>query len=91
MQPGSGPPVPGPAKRRTVPGMDVEYPGFGRIVVTGTEYDHDVVVEAGRVRARDKRPSHSLKVRYGHTPLSAAEEIPATASRLRGWEYRRPR
>jgi len=56
--------------------MDIQYPGFGRIAVDGIEYDHDVVLEDGQVRARSKRPSKALRSRYGHTPLSEAEAIP---------------
>lgn len=67
---------------RTIGGMDIEYPGFGRIIVAGVEYQHDVVVEAGRVSARSKRPSKPLKSTYGHTPLSEAEQIPWSCSRL---------
>ncbi len=62
--------------------MDVEYPGFGTIVVDGTTYDHDVVVEGGLVRARDKKPSKHLRSRFGHTPLSAEEDIPWSGDRL---------
>lgn len=62
--------------------MDVEYPGFGRIVVDGIVYDHDVVLEGGRVTARSKRPSKALKGEYGHTPLSEAEAIPWSRPRL---------
>jgi hypothetical protein len=62
--------------------MDVEYPGFGRIIVDGVEYDHDVVVEGGRVEKRDKGPSKSLKRTYGHTPLSERENVPWSHPRL---------
>jgi hypothetical protein len=62
--------------------MKVEYPSFGRIVVDGVEYDHDVIIEAGEVSARSKRPSKPLRGRYGHTPLSEAEEIPWSHPRL---------
>lgn len=62
--------------------MDVEYPGFGRVVVDGVGYDHDVIVEAGAVRPRRKAPSKPLKSRFGHTPLTAAEDLPGTAGRL---------
>lgn len=62
--------------------MDVSYPGFGTIVVDGRRYDHDVVIEGGKVRARDKGPSRSLKGRFGHTPLSAGEAIPWSGRRL---------
>ncbi len=56
--------------------MDVDYPGFGEIVVDGERFDHDVVVEAGRVRRRKKGPSKAYRSRYGHTPLSPDERIP---------------
>ncbi|MGH8946961.1 MAG: hypothetical protein ACRDVL_12540 [Acidimicrobiia bacterium] len=56
--------------------MRIEYPAFGRIVVDGTEYHHDLVLEEGRLRERDKGPSKGLKDRFGHTPLSVEEEIP---------------
>lgn len=60
----------------------MEYPGFGTIVVNGTRYDHDVVIESGVVRARDKGPSKAAKPRFGHTPLSASEDIPWSSRRL---------
>ena len=56
--------------------MRIEYPAFGRIVVDGTEYDHDVVVENGHVRKRDKGPSRSREAPHGHTPLTLDEAIP---------------
>lgn len=62
--------------------MDIHYPGFGSIVVQGTTYAHDIVIESGVVRRRDKAPSKSLKVRAGHTPLSAAEDIPWSKPKL---------
>ncbi len=62
--------------------MDVDYPGFGEIVVDGERFDHDVVVEAGRVRRRKKGPSKAYRSRYGHTPLSPDERIPWSAPRL---------
>lgn len=62
--------------------MDVTYTGFGSIVVDGNRFDHDVVVEAGTVRARKKGPSKAHRGRYGHTPLSANEAIPWSASTL---------
>lgn len=62
--------------------MDVEYPGFGAIVVDGERFEHDVVLEAGRVRPRDKGVSREHRGRYGHTPLSAAEDLPWAGSRL---------
>lgn len=62
--------------------MDVDYPSFGAIVIGGTRFEHDVVVEAGRVRRRKKGPSKGYRDRFGHTPLSADEEIPWSAERL---------
>ena len=56
--------------------VDVDYPSFGTIVIDGNRFEHDVVVEAGRVRRRKKGPSKSYRDRYGHTPLSADEDIP---------------
>jgi len=49
---------------------------FGRIVIDGEEYEEDLVIEAGEVRKRKKKPSKALKGEYGHTPLSTEERIP---------------
>ena len=62
--------------------MDIEYPTFAAIVVEGTRFDHDLVIEDGLIRARDKSPSKTIKVGAGHTPLSAAEDIPWSKSQL---------
>jgi len=62
--------------------VDVEYPGFGVIVVDGNRFEHDVVLEAGRVRRRKKAPSKPYRSQYGHTPLSPDEDIPWSTSRL---------
>lgn len=62
--------------------MDIDYPRFGEIVVEGQRYPHDVMIEGGEVRPRDKGPSKQSKARYGHTPLTAAESIPWTGERL---------
>jgi len=62
--------------------MDVVYAGFGSIVVDGSRFDHDVVIDGGVVRPRGKGPSRRLRGRYGHTPLSADEEIPWSAAKL---------
>jgi hypothetical protein len=62
--------------------MDVTYPAFGEIVVDGKTYNHDIVIDNGRVRPRDKKPSKPLKSLHGHTPLSAFEDIPWSKPRL---------
>ncbi|HEY8169091.1 MAG TPA: MTH938/NDUFAF3 family protein, partial [Candidatus Limnocylindrales bacterium] len=49
---------------------------FGVIEVEGQRYDHDVVIDRGRVAKRHKGPSKALRAEYGHTPLTAAEAIP---------------
>jgi hypothetical protein len=56
--------------------------GFGSIDVDGREYEHDVVIEGGRVRPRKKKPSKPYRNEFGHTPLSAEEELPWGGSRL---------
>ncbi len=55
---------------------------FGSIEVDGTLYDHDLVIDGGSIRKRHKGPSKALKGRYGHTPLSADEDIPWRGARL---------
>lgn len=64
------------------PTMVIEYPGFGQISVDGETYDHDIVIERGSARKRDKGPSRHLKAHYGHTPLTAAEQLPLDVDRL---------
>jgi len=51
-------------------------------MLDGNRFDHDVVVEAGRVRPRKKGPSKPYRNRYGHTPLSPDESIPWSPPRL---------
>jgi hypothetical protein len=56
--------------------VELRHFSFGTIEVDGTTYDHDLVIDRGRVRKRVKGPSKKLRDRYGHTPLSLAEDIP---------------
>jgi hypothetical protein len=49
---------------------------FGEIEVEGKRYTHDVVIDGGKVRKRKKGPSKQFREKFGHTPLSAEEEIP---------------
>ena len=62
--------------------MKIEGFSFGRITIDGVTYDHDVVIDRGSVRKRDKKPSKALRDAHGHTPLSAAERIPWACRRL---------
>src|SRR2546422_11291480 len=55
---------------------------FGEIDVEGKRYTHDVVIEGGKVRKRKKGPSKEFREKFGHTPLSAGEEIPWGGKRL---------
>ena len=64
------------------PPVKVRLLGFGSIEVDGRAYEHDVVIEGGRVRQRKKRPSKPYRDEFGHTPLSAEEELPWGGSRL---------
>ena len=56
--------------------MKARLVAFGELEIEGERFAHDVVIDAGRVRARRKGPSKALREEYGHTPLSAAEAIP---------------
>lgn len=55
---------------------------FGSIQVDGATYDHDLVIDRGKIRKRKKAPSRKFRGAYGHTPLSAAEDIPWQCRRL---------
>jgi hypothetical protein len=54
---------------------------FGSIEIDGVTYEHDVVIDGGRIRTRKKGPSKA-RGRHGHTPLTAAEDIPWSCRRL---------
>jgi hypothetical protein len=56
--------------------MDVRLCGFGSIEVEGRAYEHDIVIDRGAVRKRSKKPSKPYRDKFGHTPLSADEELP---------------
>ena len=49
---------------------------FGRVEIDGTQYTHDVVIDCGIVRKRNKAASRPFRGSLGHTPLSMAEDIP---------------
>src|SRR5207249_11036380 len=54
----------------------------GEIEVDVKRYTHDVVIDGGKVRKRKKGPSKQFREKFGHTPLSAGEEIPWGGKRL---------
>lgn len=62
--------------------MRFEAFSFGSIRIDGITYEHDVVIERGRVRKRKKKPSKKFRDEFGHTPLSLEEEIPWKCRRL---------
>lgn len=55
---------------------------FGEIEIEGERYAADVVIDAGEIRRRRKKPSKPYRGRFGHTPLSVDESIPWGGSRL---------
>ena len=62
--------------------MRFESFSFGSIGIDGTTYDHDVVIDRGEVRKREKKPSKKFRDTFGHTPLSIDERIPWVCRRL---------
>ncbi|MGD0121285.1 MAG: MTH938/NDUFAF3 family protein [Candidatus Limnocylindrales bacterium] len=62
--------------------MKAELVEFGKLEIEGERYHKDVVIDGGRIRKRDKGPSKALQAHSGHTPLTAAEEIPWGGKRL---------
>jgi hypothetical protein len=62
--------------------MEAHWIGFGEIEVAGARYDHDLVIDEGRIAKRRKKASKPFRGRFGHTPLSALETIPWGGRRL---------
>ena len=56
--------------------METRLVRFGEIEIAGRTYSHDVVIDRGEVRKRNKKRSKAYSKHYGHTPLSAHEDIP---------------
>ena len=55
---------------------------FGSVRVDGVTYDHDLIIDRGKIRKRKKAASKRFRGAYGHTPLSVAEDIPWRCGRL---------
>ena len=55
---------------------------FGSVRVDGVTYDHDLIIDRGKIRQRKKGASRKFRGAHGHTPLSAAEDIPWRCRRL---------
>jgi hypothetical protein len=62
--------------------MQFESFSFGSIQIDGVTYEHDVVIDRGKVRKRKKKPSQKFRDAFGHTPLSIDEKIPWQCRRL---------
>jgi len=62
--------------------MRFEAFSFGSIRIDGVTYDHDVVIDRGDIQKRKKKPSKKFREQFGHTPLSAEEQIPWKCHRL---------
>jgi hypothetical protein len=55
---------------------------FGGIEIDGVTYEHDVIIDRGRIRKRKKKLSKKFREKFGHTPVSVEEEIPWKCQRL---------
>ena len=55
---------------------------FGSVRVDGVTYDHDLVIDRGKIRKRKKGASRKFRGAYGHTPLSPLRTSPGGAA---GW------
>jgi hypothetical protein len=62
--------------------MRFEAFSFGALKIDGVTYEHDVVIDRGEIRKRRKKASKKFREEFGHTPLSAEEEIPWKCRRL---------
>ena len=62
--------------------MRFEEFSFGYIRIDGVSYDHDVVIDRGKISKRKKKASKRFRERFGHTPLSLEEDIPWKCRRL---------
>jgi hypothetical protein len=63
-------------------GVKAKLRAFGDLHIEGERYVRDVVIDGGRISRRRKGPSKALHDQFGHTPLSAAEDIPWGGDRL---------
>lgn len=62
--------------------MRFESFSFGSIRINGTTYEHDILIDGGKIRKRKKKESQKFRDAFGHTPVSVEEEIPWDCKRL---------
>src|SRR5438132_8416121 len=55
--------------------------GFGSLRIGKTTYEHDLIIDRGKIRKRKKKPSKRFP-EDGHTSLSIEEKIPWRCQRL---------
>ena len=55
---------------------------FGSLQIDDTVYEYDVVIDRGKIRKRDKKPSKRFRNEFAHIPLSVKEDIPWKCRRL---------
>ena len=55
---------------------------FGSLQIDGTTYEHDVVIDRGKISKRKKKPSKKFRAAFGHAPLSVKEDIPWKCGQL---------
>jgi len=62
--------------------MTVQKYTFGKIVIDEKVYEKDLVIDKGEIKKRKKKASKHLKSEFGHTPLTAHENIPWNCNTL---------
>ena len=60
---------------------------FGSIRIDGSTYEHDVIIDRGKICKRKKKPSKKFREQFAHTPLSLEEEnsLAMPLTRHRQW------
>jgi hypothetical protein len=62
--------------------MEINRLSFGTITIDGETYSKDIVISRGEVKKRKKGESKKFRDEFGHTPLSADENIPWNCKHL---------
>jgi hypothetical protein len=60
---------------------------FGSVRIYKKTYDHDLVIEGGKIRKRKKKPSKKFRKEFGHTPLPIEEKIPREVPAACDWDW----
>jgi hypothetical protein len=60
--------------------MQVRDHSSGSVCVDGVIYDHDLIIDRGKIRKRKKAASRTFRGAYAAHPTSAAEDIPGSTS-----------